>query len=122
MSEFERELKQQLIDQDQVVLEKIDEKNYYKEVLQSLRGPDRAMNILAWVGILLASALLIYFLICAFQADTTREQVLFAALAVMLNSGQIGMKLWVNMRLNRRVVLRSLKRVRLDLLQAQLER
>ncbi|MEL6753560.1 MAG: DUF6768 family protein [Pseudomonadota bacterium] len=115
MTDFDDKLRVELGAEDERFIEEmLAETGYYKEAFESLRGPGRAMNILVWVGILIFSGLLIYFLILAFQADTTREQILFAALAVMLNSAQIALKLWFNMRLNRQAVLMDIRRLRFE--------
>ena len=116
MSDFDERLRTALSAEDEKYLEDhLQEENYYLEVFSSLRGAGATMNILAWIGTLLAAGLLIFFLIQAFQAETTREQILFAALAVMLNSAQIALKLWTNMRLNRRALLLEIRKLRLEL-------
>jgi len=112
MSEFDEKLRDSLRESNRHLPA---EEQYYREVLQSFKGPGSDLNILAWVGILVASGLLIFFFIRALHADAVREQVLFAALAIMLNSAQIAMKLWFNMRMNRRSILNEIKRLRLDL-------
>lgn len=119
MSEFEEQLRSALSEEDSELLKKTTVSGYYQEVFHSFKGPDAAISIFAWSGILAASALLIFFLIKAFMADQTSDQILFAALAVMLNSAQIAIKLWFNMRLNRRAILRELGQLRLDLLTAR---
>ncbi len=118
MNEFDDQLRSALRDDDAALVPAPNkESGYYREVFSSLKGPDAAMNRLTWVGIFVASGLLIFFLISAFQAENVREQVLYAALAVMLNSAQIALKLWFNMRLNRRVVLHEIKQLRLQITQ-----
>jgi hypothetical protein len=119
MTDFDDRLQTALSAEDEkFVADHLDEKGYYAEVLSSLRGPGGAMNILAWVGIFIFSAILIGCLIGAFQAETSRAQILFVAFAVMANSGQIAIKLWANMRLNRRAVMVELAKLRLELARA----
>ena len=48
-----------------------------------------------------------------FTAETTREQIIYAALAVMLNSAQIALKLWFNMQLNRVALSKKIRRLQL---------
>ncbi len=116
MNEFDEQLKTALTQEDQEFLtETMNEVNYYKEVFNSLKGPDRVLNIMGWIATLVASGFLIYFLICAFHAETTREQILFAALAIMLNSAQIALKMWLNMRMNRRAIQKDIYRLKLAL-------
>ncbi len=120
MTDFETRLKTALSAEDeQYVADHLNEKGYYAEVLDSLKGPGSGMNILAWIGILGVSAILIYCLVSAFQADTTREVILYATIAIMANSGQIAMKLWANMRLNRRAVMVELRKLRLELARSE---
>lgn len=116
MNEFDDKLRTALSTEDQTFLEDtLNETGYYQEVFNSLRGPGSAMNIMGWVGVMVASALLIFFLIAAFQADTTREQILFASLAIMLNSAQIAFKMWLNMRMNRRAIQMDIRKLKLAL-------
>ncbi|WP_017930228.1 DUF6768 family protein [Robiginitomaculum antarcticum] len=95
------------------------ETGYYAEAFASLRGPDSAMMKLSWTGILVFSGLLIVCIIKFFGADNTRDQIFFAAAAILLNSSQIAVKLWFNMRLNRLAIMRELKAVRLALAEEQ---
>ena len=116
MSDFDDRLKTALSAEDEkYVSDHLDEKGYYAEVLSSLKGPGSAMNILAWVGIFIFSGILIYCVVMAFQAETTRAQILYVAFAIMANSAQIAMKLWANMRLNRRAVMVELRKLRLEI-------
>ncbi len=116
MTDFDDRLKSALSAEDeQYVADHLDEKNYYGEVLSSLKGPGSAMNIMAWVGIFIFSGVLIYCLVMAFQAETTRAQILYVAIAIMANSAQIAMKLWANMRMNRRAMMVELQKLRLEL-------
>lgn len=116
MSDFDDRLKTALSAEDEkYVADHLDEKGYYAEVLSSLKGPGSAMNILAWVGIFIFSGILIYCLAMAFQAETTRAQILYVAIAIMANSAQIAVKLWANMRLNRRAMMVELRKLRLEL-------
>ncbi len=119
MTDFDDRLRTALSAEDEkYVADHLSEKGYYAEVLSSLKGPGSGMNILAWVGILVISAILIYCLVMAFQAETVRETILYATIAIMANSGQIAMKLWANMRLNRRAVMVELRKLRLELARA----
>lgn len=114
MNDFEQKLRTALSDDDQRFIEEnINEKGYYQEVFSSLKGPGSAMNILGWAGVFIASGFLIFFLISAFHAETTREQILFASLAVMLNSAQIAFKIWLNMRMNRRAIQIEIQKLKL---------
>jgi hypothetical protein len=116
MTDFDDRLKSALSEEDaRYVADHLDETGYYTEVLSSLKGPGSAMNIMAWIGIFIFSGLLIYSLVMAFQAETTRGIILFMGFAIMANSAQIAMKLWANMRMNRRAVMVELQKLRLEL-------
>jgi hypothetical protein len=114
MSDFDKRLKQLLSEDDErFIANSLEETGFYSEVYGSLKGPGSAMHILTWAGIGVACMLLFYCIWQFFQAETVRDQILFAAGAIMLNTGQIALKLWFNMRLNRRAVLREIKRLHL---------
>ena len=71
------------------------------------------MRIMAWGGILVFAGLTILCLYLLLNAETTRLQIIYAALAVMLNSAQIALKLWFNMQLNRIALSHELRRLQL---------
>ncbi|WP_371397627.1 DUF6768 family protein [Fretibacter rubidus] len=91
----------------------LDTTNYFKEAFGSLGGPGKALYRLTWGGIMIFSAGLIFCIWKMFGADNLRDQILFATFAVMLNSAQIALKLWYNMRLNRQAMMREIKRLHL---------
>lgn len=93
----------------------VTESSFYTEVFNSLRSPQSAMLKLSWVGILVFGGLLIFCIIQFFGAETTRDQILYASGAILLNSAQIALKIWFNMRLNRLAIMREIKALRLAL-------
>ena len=114
MSKFDTALKDLLSAEDEAFIEDhIEETGFYAEVLGSLKGKGSAMHIFTWAGIMVFGAGLIFCFWKFFQVDTTRDQIMFAMLAVLLNSAQIALKLWFNMRLNRRAILREISRLHL---------
>jgi len=89
MDEFDQKLKNLLSEEDEnFITDAIDETGYYRSVLQSFKG------------------------------QTTRDQILFATLALSMNSAQIALKLWYNMQLNRRTITREIKRLQLTVAKA----
>lgn len=122
MSDFDHKLKELLSEDDEAfIADAVDEQGYYASVFQSLKGQGSGMRILSWVGIFIFSALLLVSIWQFFQAETVRNQILFASLAIMLNSAQIAMKLWFNMQLNRRVITQELRRLQLAVTKASAE-
>ena len=114
MTSFDHDLKRALSAEDEAFIdEAIHEQAFYKEAFASLKGPGSAMNILAWGGIMVASVALIWCVYGLVTADTVRRQILYAAFAIMLNSAQIALKLWFNMRLNRHAVMAEIMKLRL---------
>ena len=114
MSDFDTELKAALSAEDKAFIDaNVDEKGYYDEVFASLKGPGGVLNIMGWIAVFVLVALLIFFLVSAFQAETTRDQILFATLAMMANSGQMAFKLWLNMRMNRRALQIEIQKLKL---------
>ena len=114
MSDFDKKLEALLSEQDEAYIEEaLNETGFYSEVFDSLKGKGKGLYIMSWGGIFLASAGLIYCLIRMFQTTDLRQIILFATFAIMLNSAQIALKLWFNMRLNRQAMMRELKRLQL---------
>lgn len=118
MSDLDSRLEQLLREHDSTLEAPQAEENFYKEVLGSFRGEGSGMRIMTWVGILIFGGLLIYCVVQLVLAETTRDQILFGSFAVMLNSAQIALKLWFNMRLNRRAIVAEVRKLRLDLANA----
>ncbi|MGB5346354.1 MAG: DUF6768 family protein [Woeseia sp.] len=115
MSNFDHKLRELLSDNESVSAFPAAEENYYREVMASFRGEGSELGVLTWVGILIFSAGLIYCVIRMLLATSVEEQVLFGVFAVMLNSAQIALKLWFNMRLNRRAIIREIRNLQLQL-------
>ena len=114
MSNFDHKLRELLSDDELVSAFPVAEENYYREVMASFRGDGSELRVLTWVGILIFATGLIYCVINMFLATSVEEQLLFGVFAVMLNSAQIGLKLWFNMRLNRRAVIREIRNLQLQ--------
>lgn len=122
MSDFDKRLSQLLSEEDEAyIADAVDEQGFYTTVFKSLQGQGSGMRILSWVGIFIFSALLLISIWQFFQAETVREQILFASLAIMLNSAQIAMKLWFNMQLNRRIITQELRRLQLVMTKASFD-
>lgn len=122
MSNFDKDLKKLLSEQDEdFITDVIDETGYYQSVIKSFKGQGSFMSILSWIGITVICILLFYFIWKFFHAETTRDQILFAALVIMMNSAQIALKLWYNMQLNRRTITRDIKLLQLTLAKAMKE-
>jgi len=114
MSNFDKKLERLLNEEDeQFIANSLEETGYYSEALNSLKGRGSGMHVLTWAGIMVFSAILLYSIWKFFQVDTVRDQIMFATLAVLANSAQIALKMWFNMRLNRRAVIREIKRLQL---------
>jgi len=119
MTDFERDLKSALKAQDpDYISDPIEENGYYRTVFDSLRGKGSGMRITSWIGILVFSGVLLLSVAMFFQAETTRDQILFATLAVLSNSAQIALKLWFNMQLNRSAIIHEIKNLHLAIAKA----
>lgn len=115
MSNFDHKLRELLNDDELKSSFPNAEENYYREVMASFRGDGSELRILTLVGILVFSGGLIFCLIKLWFATSIEQQILFGVFAIMLNSAQIGLKLWLNMRLNRRAVIREVRNLQLQL-------
>ena len=114
MQDFDTALKELLSEEDEAfITDAMDEAGFYKTVFQSFKGPGRSITLMAWVGIIIFCGFLFFFVWKFFQAQTIKDQIMFAALVVMLNTAQCTLKLWYNMHLNRRTITREIKLLQL---------
>lgn len=114
MTDFDRAMKDILSESDtEFIGDTIDETGFYQSVWGSFRGKGGGMSKLAWGGIIVAGGLTILFVCLMFMADNIRDQISYAALAIMLNSAQIALKLWFNMQMNRRALSHEIRKLQL---------
>lgn len=114
MSDFDQKLKTLLSEEDEAFIESaVNDTGYYEEAFNSLKGKGSGLFIMTWGGIMVFAGGLIYCIIRLFQATDLRQIILFATFAILLNSAQIALKLWFNMRLNRQAIMREIKRLQL---------
>lgn len=119
MSEFDDQLKQLLSAEDeQFVSESLIEPAHFKEFYGSLKGKGKGNFILGFTGVLLMSALMFFAMWKFFHVDTTRDQILFATLTLMAFGGGTTVKLWMNMYMARRAIIREIKRLQLAVVHA----
>lgn len=114
MSHLDQQLQDLLSTRDDDVA--LPEPNFYKEVWASFSGENSAFMIWTWVGILLFGGGLIYCVVQIFRVESVRDLVFWMGFAIMLNSAQIALKLWYNMRLNRTAILKEIRRLRIEML------
>ena len=114
MTNFDKDLKALLSAEDEAfVTQHLGEEHFYSEVWGTLKGQGRGFYIMTWAGILVFGVALIFCIWKLFQVQTTRELILFGIFAILLNSAQIALKLWFNMRMNRRAMITEMKRLQL---------
>lgn len=87
----------------------IDERGYYREAFASFKGDGSGLRILAWVGVLIFSVGLIYFLIRMMIAPSVDHMIIFGVWTLLCAQAQIALKLWFNMQLNRRAITREIR-------------
>lgn len=115
MNNFDDQLKGLLSKEDEVFIENsMDEKGFYKEAFDSLNGPGKGMIRLAWGGVTVCVGVLFFGIYQFFQAETVKDQIMWAAVVLMTNSAQIALKLWFHDRLNRFAIIREIKRLQLE--------
>lgn len=114
MSDFDERLRAILSEGDKAAIEdSLSEKNVILETLGALKGPESGFNIMTWIAVMICCALLFFCIYQFFQVESTKMQIFYAAGAVLTNSAQIAFKLWFHMRLNRRELLREIRRLQL---------
>jgi len=116
MSDLDRQIRDLLSEEDQAFIrDSADAEGFYASMFDSLRGKGSGLYRWTWFGIIIFGSIMLFAIWKFFQVDTTRDQIMWAALAIMGNSAQIALKVFFNMRLNRRDILRELKRTQLTL-------
>ena len=114
MSDFDERLRAILSESDDAAIDQsLGEKNVILESLGALKGPEGGWNIMVWMAVMIFCGLLFFCIYKFFHADTVKMQIFYASGAVLTNSAQIAFKLWFHMRLNRRVLLREIRRLQL---------
>jgi hypothetical protein len=109
MNDFDDRLRALLTEGDDAAIEQsLGDKNVFSESLGSLKGPESGINILTWLGIMVFCGLLFF---C--------DQIFYATAVILTNSAQIALKLWFHMRLNRRELLREIRRLQLAIVQRE---
>ena len=120
MNDFDDRLRDLLSKGDDAAIEKsLGDANVFSEILRSLKGPESGINILTWIGVSVFCTLLFFCIFKFFQADTVKDQIFYAAAVILTNSAQIALKLWYHMRLNRRELLREIRRLQLAIVQRE---
>jgi len=118
MNDFDDRLRDLLSKGDDAAIEKsLGDVNVFSETLGSLKGPESGINIIIWIGVSVFCGLLFVCIFKFFQADTVKDQIFYAAAVILTNSAQIALKLWFHMRLNRRELLREIRRLQLAIVQ-----
>ena len=114
MSDFDERLRDLLRESDDAEIDKsLGEANVVREVLGSLKGPESGVNIITWIGVAVFCGLLFFCIYKFFQAETVKMQIFYASGVILANAAQIALKLWFHMRLNRRELLREIRRLQL---------
>jgi len=114
MSNFDDQLRQTLSGDDESFIKDSFDEGFYASVFDSLKSKSSIYRW-TWVGIFIFSGILMFSIWKFFQAETVKDQIMWAALAIMGNSAQIALKIWFNMRLSRRDIMRELKKTQLAL-------
>jgi len=116
MSDFDQKLQELLGAEERDLLDSnFEEEGYYTEVMSSFRGKGRWIRIGCWFGVFVCCSVLFYAAWMFFQVQSTKDQIMCAAIAIMMNSAQISLKLWLHQRMNRRAVLIEIQRLRVEL-------
>ena len=113
-SDFDKAISDLLNEEDRAYIEEqLDTTGYFKEAFDSLKQPGQGLYRFTWCGIMIFGGLLLFCVWKFLYADNVSDQIFFGVFAVMLNSAQIALKLWYNMRLNRQAMMREIKRLHL---------
>lgn len=105
MDDFERELNAAL------KADPIDERGYYREAFASLKGEGSALRIAAWIGTIAFSGATIYCFYKMLTVEPLDHIIKYGVGALAFSQGQIALKIWFNMQLNRRAITREIHRI-----------
>lgn len=116
MADLDNRLRAALSADDEAFLDALEkERGLFAQIGESFRGPMRTMTVIANIAVLIATAVGLWSVWQMFEADTTRELILWAAAAWAAWTMQIGLKQWIWSRIQTLSVLRELKRLELRL-------
>ena len=89
----------------------IDETGYYRDAFASLKGEGSGLRIAAWIGTIIFSAATLYCFYKMLTVEPLDHIIKYGIGALAFSQGQIALKLWCNMQLNRRAVTREIRRL-----------
>lgn len=92
-----------------------DGRGLFSQLAATFAGPMRVWTIVGFVWVLSATALGFFAVVKMFQAETTRDLILWAAAGWAGWTMQIAIKQWIFERMNTLTILRELKKIELRL-------
>ena len=103
-----------LADEDLADFESTGEQNIFAQLFELFKGRQRWLNVLGAILQLIYLGLAIWTAIRFFEADTVRDQILFATGFLASVGITMAFKIWFWMVMNRNSVLREIKRLELQ--------
>lgn len=116
MTDFDDRLRRTLSEEDEAFLQELeDRRGLFDQLSATFQGPMRHFTWLANAVVLIATAIGLYCIWQMFQADTTRNLILWTAGGWAAWTIQIALKQWIWNRVNLLSTLRELKKIELRL-------
>jgi len=116
MNELDRKIQEALRNEDAELFNELgDEPTILEMVMETFRGKHKWLTFLGIIGTLVFMVLFVLAAIRFFQAEETRELILWAAGCIICLSAVSMMKVWYWMELNKNVVTREIKRLELQI-------
>ena len=116
MKELDDKIREALRKEDAELFEDFGgEPSMYEMVMETFRGRYRWMVMVAVFYSIVFIALFIFACIKFFNAEATRDMMMWAGLCIVCWFAIFGMKVWYWMELNKNAVTREIKRVELQI-------
>ncbi len=116
MNELDKKIREALRAEDADLVDDFDsEPSIFEMVLETFRGRHRWLVFLTIFWTLVFLVLGVLSVIQFFQAEETRDLLMWAAASAFFFSGVIMMKVWYFMELNKNAVTREIKRLELQI-------
>ncbi len=116
MSELDDRIRQALRDEDAELLAEFgEEPSIFEMLMETLRGRHRWLTVFGVFWGIVFTVLAVFCAVAFFQAEATREMLMWAAACVICVSAVSMVKVWYWMELNKNAVTREIKRLELQI-------
>lgn len=116
MSELDKKIREALRDEDAAALADVgDEPSMFETIMETFRGRYKWLAVMAVSWSIVFMVMGVLAAIKFFQAEATRDMLMWAVACILCLSGVSMMKVWYWMELNKNALTREIKRLELQI-------